>query len=392
MSKQRLRVGIIGLQPERSWAASAHLPALRALSDRFDIVGVANRSRASAEAAVTACGLPRVFADATELVSSPDVDIVTVTVRVPHHFGLVSAALQAGKHVYCEWPLGNGLTQAEHLAQLAHQAEVVAVVGTQARVAPEIMYLRQLITNGYVGEVLSTTLHGWGRSRGPTIESTTTTGYLLDAANGATLLTIPVGHTLAALRDVLGDVSTVSSIIAHRRTQVRTLDTDEAVPLTAPDQVLAIGQLASGAPWSLHYQGGLPRGTSGLVWDIHGSDGDIRVTGNPSGHTQMITLTLLGARGDSRTLQPLDVPAQYSLDGPQEVIPGNVARLYGRMANDVQHGTSTAPTFDDAVALHRLIAAIETATDRGIPRSRTRQRQSNHRPVSDLGFRTSSSA
>ena len=63
MNQQKFRVGIVGLQPGRSWAAVAHLPALRHLSDDFEIVGVANSSQASAQAAAAACGIPRAFAD-----------------------------------------------------------------------------------------------------------------------------------------------------------------------------------------------------------------------------------------------------------------------------------------------------------------------------------------
>ena len=116
MAKQRFGVGIVGLQPGRSWAARAHIPALRALSDHFEIVGIANTSKASAEEAAAACGIQRAFSDVGELVASPDVDIVTVTVKVPHHFEIVTAALEAGKHIYCEWPLGNGLAEAEQVA------------------------------------------------------------------------------------------------------------------------------------------------------------------------------------------------------------------------------------------------------------------------------------
>ena len=72
------------------------------------------------------------------------------------HLEVVKAAIEAGKHVYCEWPLGNGLAEAEELAELAKAKSVLGVVGTQARVSPEIEYLKQLITDGFVGEVLST--------------------------------------------------------------------------------------------------------------------------------------------------------------------------------------------------------------------------------------------
>src|ERR1700720_1390155 len=85
VSGQRLKVGIVGLQPGRSWAARAHLPALRALPGSYEIAGVANTSLASAERAAAASGLTRAFADVNALVTAPEVDIVTVAVKVPHH-------------------------------------------------------------------------------------------------------------------------------------------------------------------------------------------------------------------------------------------------------------------------------------------------------------------
>jgi predicted dehydrogenase len=119
MAGQRFRIGIVGLQPGRCWTARAHIPALRALSESYEIVGVANTSLASAEKAAAATGLPRVFADVAALVAAPEVDIVAVTVKVPHHLEIVKAAIEAGKHVHCKWPLGNGLAEAEELAALA---------------------------------------------------------------------------------------------------------------------------------------------------------------------------------------------------------------------------------------------------------------------------------
>lgn len=364
MAEGRFRVGIVGLQPGRSWASRAHIPALRALPDDFEIAGVANTSRASAEAAAATSGIARAFSDVADLVASPDIDIVAVTVKVPHHLKIVKAAIDAGKHVYCEWPLGNGLAEAEEMAAMAAAKGVLGVVGTQARVAPEIEYLGKLIADGFVGEVLSTTLVGRGRGWGAAIDSKRIGAYLLDRANGATMLTIPLGHTLAALRDVLGDVVELSAVLATRRRSVLALDTGETLPMNAPDQVLVSGLLETGAPISIHYRGGQARGEVGLLWVINGTEGDIRVTG-PSGHAQMVQLTLEGARGDERALKPLEVPASYRSGFPDDVIPGNVARVYARMAADLKHGTRTAPSFDDAVEVHRLIAAIESAAESG---------------------------
>lgn len=361
VTKSSLGVGLIGVQPGRSWAAVAHVPALQALGGDFHIAGIANTSRPSAQRAVDALGVGHAFASADELVESPDVDVVAVTVKVPHHYELVMAALRAGKHVYCEWPLGNGLNEAREMAALAREKGVVAVAGTQARVAPGMLHLRELVSSGYVGEVLSSTLIGTGMRWGPTI--TEANAYLLDAESGANMLTIPFGHTLAAVVDVLGDVASVSAILATRRQTVRIEETGEEKRMTVPDQVLVAALLESGAPISIHYRGGTPRGT-GLLWEINGTDGDLQVAG-VNGHTQMVDLVIRGARGPDRMLSDLPLPDSLLGIPGLDIRVGNVARVYARLAADVRNGTRTAPTFDDAVRSHELIAAVEESARLG---------------------------
>ncbi len=364
MTKQHFKIGIVGLQPGRSWAAKAHVPALRALPKDFEIVGVANTSLESGEKAAKEMGLPKAFANVAELVADPAIDVVAVTVKVSHHHEVVKAAIEAGKHVYCEWPLGNGLAEAEELAALARAKGVLGVVGTQARLAPEIQYLRQLIADGFIGEVLSTTLVACGGQWGGVVANKENDAYLLDNANGATMLTIPVGHTIAGLIEVLGEFAQLSSVLATRRTTAVVAGTGEKLPVTAPDQVLVSGVLVSGVPVSIHYRGGMPRDGEGLLWEINGTEGDIRISG-PLGHLQLAPLSLKSARGDEKAFKPLEVPASFLAGLGREPVPGNVARNYARMARDLREGTHTAPSFDDAVALHRVIAAIEQSSEDG---------------------------
>lgn len=354
-----INIGFIGLNPDSHWAATAHLPALRSLTDKFTIVGVANSTADSARRSAEALGLPHAFGNASELVHSPDVDLVVVTVKVPHHLALVTAALEAGKHVYCEWPLGNGLDEARRLAGLAEQKGVVAVVGTQARAAVEIEHLRKLIADGFVGKVLSTTLVGSGGNwAGETIDEYY---YLFDKKNGATMQAIPLAHTLAAMRDVLGDFGPLSARFTSRFDTVKITDTGETRAKTAPDQIMVHGTMASGAAFSIHYRGGVSRGTN-LLWEINGTKGDIQVTGD-LGHAQMIQLTVRGARGEETALAQL-MPEDSAYDGwPESATARNVARIYARLFNDIRNGTRTAPTFKDAVALHELIDAVERSAE-----------------------------
>jgi predicted dehydrogenase len=73
--------------------------------------------------------VPLFFDDAGAMARRPEVDLAVVAVRVPHHHALVSAVLRAGKPVCCEWPLGNGLAEAEEMAGLAEASGVKDFIG-----------------------------------------------------------------------------------------------------------------------------------------------------------------------------------------------------------------------------------------------------------------------
>src|SRR3954454_14452259 len=105
-------VGVIGLSASGGWAAQAHPPALAAVPG-FEVRALSASSPASAKAAGEKYGIPLTFGSAEELAWRDEVDLVVVAVKVPHHRELPLPALEAGKAVFCEWPLGNGLEEAE---------------------------------------------------------------------------------------------------------------------------------------------------------------------------------------------------------------------------------------------------------------------------------------
>src|SRR5205823_686894 len=117
-----------------------HIPALQALPN-YEIRALSAHSADSARAAGDAFGVSAVFSNHEQLVIQPDIDVVAVTVKVPHHRELVSAALAAGKAVYCEWPLGRDLDDAKAMAALAAEQRVHSVVGLQGRQSPGIEFV-----------------------------------------------------------------------------------------------------------------------------------------------------------------------------------------------------------------------------------------------------------
>jgi predicted dehydrogenase len=358
-----IRVGIIGLSARGGWAARAHVPALAALSG-YELTALSASSVASARAAGDRFGVKQAYADPVALATSDDVDLVVVTVRVPQHRQLIVPAIEAGKMVLAEWPLANGLAEAEDLVALAARHGAVTAVGLQARSAPVVRYLRDLIDSGFVGTVLSTSMIASGSSWGATTSSPGQ-AYLVDRWSGATMVTIPFGHTIDALTMVLGDFVEVDARTAIRRSVSVDAETGAHYPRTAADQLVVSGALQSGAVASIHYRGGMCAGTN-FHWEINGTDGDIVLTG-PNGHLQFGQVHMAGARAGDSSLHPLITPASYDrVPTLADTDPAyTAAHAYEAFRADLLSGTHEAPDFAHAAGTHRLLAAIESAATTG---------------------------
>src|ERR1051326_31644 len=150
----KIRLGLIGASVRGTWSSRPHLPAVRASSD-VELTAVCTTKPDTAEAARQAYGARLAFADWREMIASPEIDAVAVVVRVPSPYAPTTAALLAGKHVYCEWPLGRATEEAEELAALAAANRLVTAVGLQARVNPALMFMREQVASGFVGEIMA---------------------------------------------------------------------------------------------------------------------------------------------------------------------------------------------------------------------------------------------
>ncbi|MFD8218399.1 Gfo/Idh/MocA family oxidoreductase [Streptomyces sp. NPDC059697] len=87
-----IRVGVVGLSASGGWAAAAHVPALAGL-DGYELRALSASTAESARAAGEKYAVPLAFGSAEELARSEEVDLVVVTVKVPHHLELIRPAL-----------------------------------------------------------------------------------------------------------------------------------------------------------------------------------------------------------------------------------------------------------------------------------------------------------
>src|ERR1700738_4530119 len=290
VTNRKIPVGMVGPNPSRGFASIAHIPALQALPD-FEISAVCTTRQDSADAAARHYGVPLAFCDAEKLARHPDGDLVTVSVKVPDHYQPVMAAIEAGKHVYCEWPLGRNTDEAIRIRDAANRKGIRHAVGLQGQVSPAINYTKDLIVDGYVGRVLSATMIGLGPNLGPTIDR----AYQADFANGANLLTMTGGHTIDALCYCLGEFRELAAFVVSQRDRIPVEETGELIAKTSPDQLVGSGIVGDGTVVSFQVRGGMNRGTA-FLFGMHGDLGDLQLTPTSRASMQRQELNVRGAR------------------------------------------------------------------------------------------------
>ncbi|HJQ62095.1 MAG TPA: Gfo/Idh/MocA family oxidoreductase [Burkholderiales bacterium] len=355
-----LRVGLIGAGGR--WGPWAHVPALQNLPEAR-LYAVCTAHADTAQAAADKYGVQRAYSDVTKMCADPGVEAALVAVRVPAHYALARDVLEGGKHVYCEWPLGASTKEAEELAALARKKNLRTMVGLQRRASPAFLHMRELIKDGYVGEVLSVnmTLMNSG-----VLTRTSDRTWQRDFTLGANTLTITFGHAIDAVLMVVGELSEVSAIVATRVPQWFETDTKKYVDVTSPDNIMIQGRLESGAILNA-YVGVHPYHGSGHRFEIYGKEGTLMMIGGGEAG-QETSRRIMGGKKDDKALQELPVPERLKWV-PQAVRDVgrsyDVGQMWVKFAEAIRTGAPIEPDFDHAVRRHRMLDAIVRASETG---------------------------
>jgi predicted dehydrogenase len=247
------------------------------------------------------------------------------------------------------------------MAALARSQGVRTMIGLQANGDPVLLRFRELLAEGYVGEVLSCSMVMFlpgllqrGRER----------AWMADRAMGAHTLSIATGHAIDVLCCCVADFQEVSALSTTQVPVWETSEPGKTVPVTAPDNVLVSGVLTNGAVASVHIAT-VPWHGTGWRLEVYGRQGTLVAASDQM--VQYAQIRLQGGRGEDRALQTLPVPerltwvAEEVPKGP----PFNVAQMYHRLGQAIREGRQAQPDFDLAVKRHRLLDAMQRSSNQG---------------------------
>ncbi|KAJ5472304.1 hypothetical protein N7530_006305 [Penicillium desertorum] len=359
-SMKPIRIGIIGLSPG-AWAANAHLPYLQRPDSKFEIVAVCNSSVESAVKSAKDLNLPggvRTYGNVQDIADDKDIDLVVCATRVDRHYNCIFPSLQAGKNVLVEWPLGGSLEEARELLNVAKENDVeLAVVGLQGRFEAIVETLKEVLKEGRIGKVLSTTIISQGLIAGQT--ELHSQSYLIDRESGGSLLSIPALHLLDTVQEVLGEFSSFQSLLSNQRRVVKIVKADGSVVKenavkTTPDHVMIQGTLNSGAVLSATIRGGAPfKGSPGLEWSIYGEKGEIKIAG-PSAFIEIVGTSSVQLH-DFATDEIVELKLKNGTFAEMYPINRNLARVYEAIAAGDK---SLLCDFEGAVKRHHFIEEV----------------------------------
>ncbi len=156
MTRQKVGIGVIGM----GWMGGVHSRAYRQALDRFpegelepDLLVCADEVAERADQARQRFGFAAATGDWRQVVAHPGVQVVNIAAPNRLHLEIALAAAAAGKHVFCEKPVGRSPAETAQIARAARQAQVFSWVGYNYRWAPVVQYGLELIRTGALGKL-----------------------------------------------------------------------------------------------------------------------------------------------------------------------------------------------------------------------------------------------
>jgi predicted dehydrogenase len=360
--QKQLRVGIIGANAKIGWAKVSHIPAINGIPG-LKLAAVATSNEQSARQAAEAFGADLWYSDPLAMIRDEGIDLITISVKVPAHRELVLAALEAGKAVYCEAPLGRSVAEAEEMASAA--GSLHTAIGLQGRLNPAVRRAAELVSSGSIGRPLNARIVSTNVGIGPEMPSSY--DFYNKTSSGANTLTISGGHTLDLVEAILGAITEVDARTEIMWPVVKLTDTGEESVRETADYVSILGKTHAGAVFTADIYGGVVAEAIRSSFEIRGSEGWLRLT---SDHPY----SFQGGDIKLTSNHPFTTPEEASVSGGFMGAAINVGEVYASLVRDLHADTYRTPGFEHALHNARLIEAVRRAGERGERQSLNRSK------------------
>ena len=263
----KLRFGVIGT----SWMNAFHMKSINN-HPQAEVRAICGRDVEKANAVAVEHGVPYVHADYAEMIGRDDLDAVVVGAPDYLHHEMVLRAAEAGLHIVCEKPLAQTLDQAMEMLRGAESSQRNSMIFFTNRWIPHCQRLKQLLSEGFVGRVLSTEFRSFsGGVPGPE----PVYDWHFDPRRGTGNLGNAGSHVIDLAHWLVGDIDTVAAMstvyfdrLAKEGNDLQQLD----------DTVLMTVRYKSGAMGSFHLGYSVAPAGQEVLLSIHGDAGTLEAS------------------------------------------------------------------------------------------------------------------
>ena len=364
MTARPLKVAVVGASISDSpdgrerFSVRAHLPALQKLPDLYEVVAACTTRMETAGATARRFKLPHAYDSVERMLRElPELDVVCVSVRPSVHHEVVMAALRAGKHVYCEHPVGTTTAQAQEIYELARSKGLRSAVGHQMHYEPAVLQMTEMVRDGYIGKPLAFNVTYLASSY---IAPRPSHRHWLFNAQMGGHPAYRTGHSLERLTSVLGlDVSEICADMAIQVPERPNVDGGAPLRTTQVDNVNFLLRAGEGVMGTLQV---CLTAWFGLGWgfQVYGTEGMLMLGVQDRGPRDTVkgdpdsgSLKLYGARVDIERLVA-NPTAPELLQRQFKEIPPAEKHYY---VTGIEHGRATFPV---AQTWHAFARAIHT--------------------------------
>jgi predicted dehydrogenase len=331
MSVDHVRIGFIGAG---GIARQRHLPGLRAI-DGVELVAVANRTRASGERVAAEWGFRHVHDDWQEIIARPDIDAVFIATPPYLHFEATLAALDAGKHVFCQARMARTYAEARRMYERARRSDRVSMLCPPPHAMRGDYVVKQVLDSGELGTILHVSVRGL---QADYVDPDAPLHWRQDAFISG-VNTLALGILLEVLHRWVGSFESISAQVAYHVPRRKRPGSVQLVDVGIADSLGIVGRLKSGALAVLDFSGStrLP-GEQRL--ELFGSRG-----------------TLVYIVGADRILVGTDGDLELR---PREIAPENERRWTAEadFISAIRHGTPVSPDFEEGLRYMEVTEAV----------------------------------
>jgi predicted dehydrogenase len=381
-------VGIIGY----GFIGKVHSHAHRALPLFYDplpaqtrLLGVCTATETSGRKAQEQVGFPVVTTDFHALLEREDITLVHICTPNDAHKDALIAALQAGKHIYCDKPLALNVEEAEEVCTLARTVPTVQQMTFNYRFVPAILRARELIEAGFLGALFSfraAYLHA-----GYIDPNRPFTWRLDRARSGGGAIADLGAHIIDLVRFLIGPGTGVArgGEFEAVSAQLQTIWTERPDPKTGTmrrvevdDMAFAQCRLEGGALGTLEASRLATGVQDELRIELHGAKGGLRFNLMEPNWLDAYDATtpevaLGGQRGMKRIECVARYPKPYALGATKNTVGWlnfHIHSVYDFVANVARHAEGApmspySPTFEDGLATQRVISACQESSEQG---------------------------